>query len=58
MKKQMFLSALLLAFCLAGSLTVQAHNIDPDDANLETQLYLIVIRTSTSRACPPHSITL
>ena len=42
MKKQMFLSALLLAFCLAGSLTVQAQNIDPDDANLETQLYLIV----------------
>ena len=42
MKKQMFLSALLLALCLAGSLTVQAQNIDPDDANLETQLYLIV----------------
>jgi hypothetical protein len=42
MKKQMFLSVLLLALCLAGSLSVQAQNIDPDDANLETQLYLIV----------------
>jgi hypothetical protein len=42
MKKQMFLSALLLALCLAGGLSVQAQNIDPDDANLETQLYLIV----------------
>jgi len=42
MKKQMFLSAMLLALCLVGSLTVQAQNIDPDEANLETQLYLIV----------------
>ncbi len=42
MKKQIFLSAVVLALCLAGSLTVQAQNIDPDDANLETQLYLIV----------------
>ena len=42
MKKQMFLSAMLLALCLATSLTAQAQNIDPDDANLETQLYLIV----------------
>ena len=42
MKKQMFLSAMLLALCLAGSLTVQAQNNDPDEANLETQLYLIV----------------
>lgn len=42
MKKQMFLSALLLALCLAGGLTAQAQNIDPDDANLETQLYIIV----------------
>jgi hypothetical protein len=42
MKKQMILSALLLALCLAGSSTVQAQNIDPDDANLETQLYLII----------------
>jgi hypothetical protein len=42
MKKQMFLSAMLLALCLATNLTVQAQNIDPDDANLETQLYLIV----------------
>ena len=42
MKKQMFLSAMLLALCLAGSLTVQAQNIDPDEPNLETQLYLIV----------------
>ena len=42
MKKQMFLSAMLLALCLAGSLSVQAQNIDPEDANLETQLYLIV----------------
>ena len=43
MKKQMFLSAMLLAlFIVSGSLTVQAQNTDPDDANLETQLYLIV----------------
>jgi len=43
MKKQIFLSAMLLAFSLvSGSLTVQAQNTDPDDANLETQLYLIV----------------
>ena len=42
MKKQLFLSAILLALCLASSLTVQAQNTDPDDANLETQLYLIV----------------
>lgn len=43
MKKQIFLSAMLLALCLvSGSLTVQAQNTDPDDANLETQLYLIV----------------
>ena len=43
MKKQIFLSAMLLALSLAsGSLTVQAQNIDPDEANLETQLYLIV----------------
>ena len=42
MKKQMFLSAMLLALCLATSLTAQAQNVDPDDVNLETQLYLIV----------------
>ena len=43
MKKQMFLSAMLLALCLVSSLTVQAQAIpDPDEANLETQLYLIV----------------
>lgn len=42
MKKQMFLSAMLLALCLVSSFTVQAQNTDPDDANLETQLYLIV----------------
>lgn len=43
MKKQIFLSAMLLALFLAsGSLTVQAQNTDPDDANLETQLYLVV----------------
>ena len=42
MKKQIFLSAILLALCFAGSLTAQAQNTDPDDANLETQLYLIV----------------
>ncbi len=42
MKKQMFLSAILLALCLASSLTVQAQSSDPDEANLETQLYLIV----------------
>src|SRR6185369_11987420 len=43
MKKQIFLSAMLLALSLvSGSLTVQAQNTDPDDANLETQLYLIV----------------
>src|ERR1700754_2379843 len=43
MKKQIFLSAMLLALCLvSGSLTVQAQNTNPDDANLETQLYLIV----------------
>ena len=41
MKKQMFLSAILLALCLASSLSVQAQSSDPDD-NLETQLYLIV----------------
>ena len=42
MKKHIFLSAILLALCLASSLTAQAQNTDPDDANLETQLYLIV----------------
>src|ERR1044071_6966302 len=42
MKKQIFLSAMLLALCLAGGLTAQAQNTDPDDTNLETQLYLIV----------------
>ena len=42
MKKQMFLSALLLALCLASGLTAQAQNTDPDDVNLETQLYIIV----------------
>ena len=42
MKKQMFLSAMLLALCLATSLTAQAQNVESDDANLETQLYLIV----------------
>ena len=43
MKKQIFLSAMLLALSLvSGSLTVQAQNVDPDEANLETQLYLIV----------------
>lgn len=42
MKKQMFLSAMLLVLCLTGSLIVQAQNNDPDEANLETQLYLIV----------------
>jgi hypothetical protein len=42
MKKQMFLSAMLLALCLATSLTAKAQNVDPDDVNLETQLYLIV----------------
>src|ERR1044071_4708191 len=42
MKKQIFLSAMLLALCLAGGLTAQAQNVDPDEANLETQLYLIV----------------
>ena len=42
MKKQIFLSAIVFALCLAGSLTAQAQNTDPDDANLETQLYLIV----------------
>jgi hypothetical protein len=42
MKKQMFLSAMLLALFLATSLTAQAQNVDPDDVNLETQLYLIV----------------
>ena len=42
MKKQMFLSAILLALCLVSSLTVQAQSSDPDEANLETQLYLIV----------------
>lgn len=41
MKKQIFLSAILLALCLASSLTVQAQGSDSDD-NLETQLYLIV----------------
>lgn len=41
MKKQIFLSAILLALCLASSLTVQAQSSDSDD-NLETQLYLIV----------------
>lgn len=42
MKKQIFLSAILLALCLVSSLTVQAQNPDSDEANLETQLYLIV----------------
>ena len=43
MKKQMFLSALLLALCLVSAgLTVQAQSPDPDEANLDTQLYLIV----------------
>ena len=43
MKKQIFLSAMLLALCLvAGGLTVQAQNPDPDEPNLETQLYMIV----------------
>ena len=42
MKKQMFLSAMLFALCLATSLTAQAQNVESDDANLETQLYLIV----------------
>lgn len=43
MKKQMFLSAILLAVCLVSAgLTVQAQSSDPDDANLDTQLYLIV----------------
>jgi hypothetical protein len=42
MKKQMLLSAILLTLCLVSSLTVQAQSSDPDDANLETQLYLIV----------------
>lgn len=43
MKKQIFLSAVLFAFCLVcTSLTVQAQNPDPDEPNLDTQLYLIV----------------
>ena len=42
MKKQIFLSVILLTLCFAGGLTAQAQNTDPDDANLETQLYLIV----------------
>src|ERR1044072_10001015 len=42
MKKQIFLSAMLLALCLASGLTAQAQNTDPNDTNLETQLYLIV----------------
>jgi len=43
MKKQIFLSAMLLAlFLVSGGLTVQAQNTDPDEANLDTQLYLIV----------------
>lgn len=43
MKKQIFLSAILLALCLVSAgLTVQAQSSDPDEANLETQLYLIV----------------
>jgi hypothetical protein len=42
MKKHLFLSVILLALCLAASFTAQAQNTDPDDANLETQLYLIV----------------
>src|SRR6185503_15381049 len=42
MKKQIFLSAMLLALCLASGSTAQAQNTDPDEANLETQLYLIV----------------
>ncbi|HET6978542.1 MAG TPA: hypothetical protein VFI24_19580 [Pyrinomonadaceae bacterium] len=42
MKKQIFLSAMLLALCLVSSLTAQAQNTDSDEANLETQLFLIV----------------
>jgi len=43
MKKQIFLSAMLLAlFLVSGGLTVQAQNTDPDEPNLDTQLYLIV----------------
>jgi len=43
MKKQIFLGAMLLALCLvSGSLTAQAQNTDPDEPNLDTQLYLIV----------------
>src|SRR4026209_2370386 len=43
MKKQIFLSAMLLAlFLVSGGFTVQAQNTDPDEPNLDTQLYLIV----------------
>lgn len=43
MKKQIFLTAIMLAVCLvSGGLKIQAQNVDPDEANLETQLYLIV----------------
>jgi hypothetical protein len=43
MKKQIFLSAMLLAlFLLSGGVTVQSQNTDPDEPNLDTQLYLIV----------------
>ncbi len=43
MKKQIFLSAILLALCfVSGGLTAQAQSNDPDEANLETQLYMIV----------------
>lgn len=43
MKKQIFLGAIMLAVCLLSvSLTVQAQSAAPDEANLETQLYLIV----------------
>jgi hypothetical protein len=43
MKKQMFLSAIVLALCLAGvSITAKAQGSDVEEANLDTQLYLIV----------------
>jgi len=43
MKKQMFLSAVLLALCLASvSIIAQAQGSDVEEANLDTQLYLIV----------------
>ena len=43
MKKLIFLGAIMLAVCLVnGGLKVQAQSVDPNDANLETQLYLIV----------------